>query len=267
MNLSILRVPRLVWEDTEHATLQRIIGLPFANRIITGNGYLKDYGKKHLRFKGIWNQAYLDPEVFAGGRAAGEDSEVFPHGVATSAVARSLNSTDVEDAAELVDNQSRQSFAFDIFSNDQEWSAGLGNSFQQRDQVLGEHVVAARAAHPALRLELGQRHPAVRAGHAGLAFRRLGGLMQQLPDVDDAGLGDRRVRQVHAACATRAQVLLAHLRLALDLRVGVVVDELGHVDRSGIFLTGLAAHLAGVARGADRIRTRVGRSRRTLSLS
>ena len=42
---AILRVPRLVLEDTEHATLQQKLGLPFATKIFTGTGYQKDFGE------------------------------------------------------------------------------------------------------------------------------------------------------------------------------------------------------------------------------
>jgi len=61
---ALMRIPRLVFEDTEHAKLQRAIGLPFATCIITGSGYLKDLGPRQKRFKGVWVQTYLDPKYF-----------------------------------------------------------------------------------------------------------------------------------------------------------------------------------------------------------
>ena len=61
---AILRVPRVVFEDTEHARLQRTVGLPFANYIVTGSGYLGDHGRRHRKYRGVWAQAYLDPEHF-----------------------------------------------------------------------------------------------------------------------------------------------------------------------------------------------------------
>lgn len=58
------RVPFVVLEDTEHAKLQRAIGLPFATVIVTGDGYLKSHGKRQRQYRGVWPQAYLDPKYF-----------------------------------------------------------------------------------------------------------------------------------------------------------------------------------------------------------
>jgi uncharacterized protein len=61
----IAGAPRIVVEDTEHARLQLAISLPFASRIVTGMGYLKDYGARQARFRGFPVMAYLAPGVFA----------------------------------------------------------------------------------------------------------------------------------------------------------------------------------------------------------
>ena len=61
---AIFRVPRLVLEDTEHAKLQRAIGLPFATCIITGTGYLHDHGERQRKFSGVWVQSFLNAEDF-----------------------------------------------------------------------------------------------------------------------------------------------------------------------------------------------------------
>jgi uncharacterized protein len=61
----ILRIPRIVLEDSEHARLQLMLSLPFANKILTGFGYLKDYGKRQMRFRSFPVLAYMSPEVFA----------------------------------------------------------------------------------------------------------------------------------------------------------------------------------------------------------
>lgn len=60
----LLRAKRIVFEDTEHARLQRMAGLPFANYIVTGNGYLGDHGRRQRKYRGIWVQAYLDERYF-----------------------------------------------------------------------------------------------------------------------------------------------------------------------------------------------------------
>jgi hypothetical protein len=61
---ALLRIPRIVEEDTEHAKLQRMLGLPFASVIMTGLGYLHSHGSREREFKGVWVQSYLNPEYF-----------------------------------------------------------------------------------------------------------------------------------------------------------------------------------------------------------
>ncbi|HAL45984.1 MAG TPA: hypothetical protein DCP47_08750 [Phycisphaerales bacterium] len=61
---TLLRIPRIVEEDTEHAKLQRMLGLPFVSIIMTGLGYLGNHGKRERKFKGVWVQSYLNPEYF-----------------------------------------------------------------------------------------------------------------------------------------------------------------------------------------------------------
>ena len=45
------------------------------------------------------------------------------HGFTTVAEARCLNSSNLQAAAQLVDNQSCQRFAFNVFCDDQQWRA------------------------------------------------------------------------------------------------------------------------------------------------
>lgn len=60
----LAQVPRLVFEDTEHAWLQRSLSLPFATKVVTGWGYRKDHGRRHVRFRGYPVMAYLSPDSF-----------------------------------------------------------------------------------------------------------------------------------------------------------------------------------------------------------
>ena len=59
-----LGVPRVVFEQVDHAPLQRVLGLPFATHICTGTGYLKGHGARQVRFRGFLAQAYLDPRRY-----------------------------------------------------------------------------------------------------------------------------------------------------------------------------------------------------------
>ena len=60
----LLRVPRLVVEDTEHAKVERMLSLPFATYICTGTGYQGDHGRRQVRFRGVPQYAYMDPRHF-----------------------------------------------------------------------------------------------------------------------------------------------------------------------------------------------------------
>ena len=68
--------------------------------------------------------------------AAGEDRDVFQHRLATIAEARGLDRADLQRAAELVHDQGRERFAFDVFRDDQERTAGFRHFLEQREHVL-----------------------------------------------------------------------------------------------------------------------------------
>jgi predicted glycosyltransferase len=57
-------VPSLVFYDTEHAKLQNAITYPFATRVITPACYRGDAGRRHVRFEGYKELAYLHPNRF-----------------------------------------------------------------------------------------------------------------------------------------------------------------------------------------------------------
>ena len=61
---AMLRVPRVVFEDTEHARLERLLSLPLATWICTGTGYMASHGKRQVRFAGVPQLAYMHPRVF-----------------------------------------------------------------------------------------------------------------------------------------------------------------------------------------------------------
>ena len=69
-------------------------------------------------------------------RTAREDGNVFEHGLATIAESRCLDGSNFQRAAQLVDNQRGQSFAFHIFRNDDKRATGLSNFLQNRKEIL-----------------------------------------------------------------------------------------------------------------------------------
>lgn len=60
----LLRIPTVVFYDTEHARLQNAITYPFADYICTPSAYLDDLGPKHVRYPGYHELAYLHPNSF-----------------------------------------------------------------------------------------------------------------------------------------------------------------------------------------------------------
>src|SRR5262245_5183239 len=78
----------------------------------------------------------LDAEVLADQSAAGQHRDVFQHRLATIAEARSFDRADLQRAAQFVDDQSCERFAFHVLSNDEEWTAGFRDFLEQRKQIL-----------------------------------------------------------------------------------------------------------------------------------
>ena len=60
----ILQKTSLVFSDTEFARLHHKLTVPFATKIFTPHCYKIDLGKKHVRFNGYMELAYLHPNYF-----------------------------------------------------------------------------------------------------------------------------------------------------------------------------------------------------------
>ena len=50
----LMNKPHIVFDDTEHATLEHIMYKPFASKIVTPKSFLKNLGKKHFKFNSIF---------------------------------------------------------------------------------------------------------------------------------------------------------------------------------------------------------------------
>lgn len=60
----MIRKPSIVFDDTEHAKLEHLLTDPFATIICTPSCFLKDLGKKQVRYNGYHELAYLHPNYF-----------------------------------------------------------------------------------------------------------------------------------------------------------------------------------------------------------
>ena len=82
------------------------------------------------------NAFQLDAGLFHDGLAAGQDRDVFQHRLAAVAEARSLHRAGIQRAAQLVDHQRGQRFAFHFLGDHQQRLARARDLLEQRQQVL-----------------------------------------------------------------------------------------------------------------------------------
>ena len=81
----------------------------------------------------------LEAEFVGHNLGAGQDGHILQHGLAAIAEARSLDGAGLEGAADVVQNQGRQSLAINVLSDDQQRLAGL------HDQLGDVHDILLRA--------------------------------------------------------------------------------------------------------------------------
>src|SRR5665213_509935 len=79
----------------------------------------------------------LDAQVLHDGFAAGEDGDVFEHGLAAISITGGLHGGHVQNAAQLVHDQRGQGLAFDILGDNQQRLLALLHLLEQRDQFGG----------------------------------------------------------------------------------------------------------------------------------
>lgn len=60
----ITKAKSISFTDTEHATLNNMITIPFADVVLTPSCFNKDFGKKQIRYNGYHELAYLHPNYF-----------------------------------------------------------------------------------------------------------------------------------------------------------------------------------------------------------
>lgn len=63
-NSFLFGIPHIALDDTEHATLNRKLYLPFSDLILTPESFLLDLGKNHVRFPGHMELFYLNQKYF-----------------------------------------------------------------------------------------------------------------------------------------------------------------------------------------------------------
>ncbi len=61
---ALLRRPAVVWDDTEHARVSHALTFPLASVVCTPQCYTRELGRKHVRYAGCHELAYLHPDRF-----------------------------------------------------------------------------------------------------------------------------------------------------------------------------------------------------------
>lgn len=61
---SLMRKPHITFTDTENVRMMDFISEPFADVVLTSPAYLRDHGKKQIRYPGYHELAYLHPNRF-----------------------------------------------------------------------------------------------------------------------------------------------------------------------------------------------------------
>src|SRR5690349_7160083 len=78
----------------------------------------------------------LDAEIFRDRLTTGQNRDVLQHGLAAIAEARSLDGGNLEAAAQTVDDEGGERFAFDIFRYNYKRLAALHHGFEQGKQFI-----------------------------------------------------------------------------------------------------------------------------------
>ena len=60
----LMRKPCIAFDDSEPAFGEHLLYIPFTDTILTPNCFNKDFGKKHIRYNGYTELAYLHPNYF-----------------------------------------------------------------------------------------------------------------------------------------------------------------------------------------------------------
>ena len=75
---TLLKIPHIAFDDTEHAKFEHIMYVPFSDCIVTPSSFKKDFGKKHITFSGSMDMAYLHPEYYKANIKCLEDRKLKP---------------------------------------------------------------------------------------------------------------------------------------------------------------------------------------------
>lgn len=146
----LLRIPRLVHEDTEFGTLQQKLYISFASKIITSTAYYLDWGKRQIRIPSLEPLAYLHPNYFtpeASRLAAYGLSEKSRYAVirlvAWQAMHdRGLEGMDTSNLEEVIEQIQSMGYEKIVLSSEMELDSRLSGRVIQPDTQDLHHMLA-----------------------------------------------------------------------------------------------------------------------------
>ena len=95
-----------------------------------------------------------EPDFLGDHLAARQNRDVLKHGLAPIAEARRLDRRDLDDAADIVDDECRERLALDVLGDDQQRPARLGDALEQRQKLADVRDLLVVNQHERI-LELG----------------------------------------------------------------------------------------------------------------
>ena len=112
----LLRVPNIVFTDTETAVLGNRMAVPFADRILTPQWFNGRFGPRHHVYRGFHEWSYLNPSEFQPDRTLLRDAGIDGHSAYAlvrlvrwgAAHDRGEHGLDVDDMVALVEGLSRR---------------------------------------------------------------------------------------------------------------------------------------------------------------
>jgi predicted glycosyltransferase len=75
----LLKIPSVVFTDTEHARIDRYLTYPFADLIVTPDCFKKEINSRQIRYAGFHELAYLHPDYFIPDPAVIKKVNILPN--------------------------------------------------------------------------------------------------------------------------------------------------------------------------------------------
>lgn len=138
----LYRKPYIAFDDSDNNKLGLLSYIPFADHIVTPSCFLKDFGKKHIRYESFHELAYLHPKYFKA------DEEVLKEfGIKNGErffVIRKISSDAIEDRGQQNLDYITLKQIVDLLNK---YGKVLISAEQKIDKYFNKHLIKANAEH------------------------------------------------------------------------------------------------------------------------